>query len=185
MTSATWWKQRKHPNRTASIIHNQKTKKQTAAGDEMRRRAKLEGTKTKSATHNRVKGQRVCSVNTPLVIYQAVRLKRTAIYHRQNWIQGCGESMWVIVPNGEQLNRFRPPTIQHEGDQSHVEIITLSNHELVHTNAVPPPCPQNTVRRTWLPFMWALIHSGAWRSWSPRLNAITSLTQSYDTWLLC
>ncbi len=48
----------------------------------------------------------------------------------------------VIVPNGEQLNRPRPPTIQHEGDQSHVEIITLSNHALVCTTAVP--CPENT-----------------------------------------
>lgn len=45
----------------------------------------------------------------------------------------------------------------------------------------PPPCPENTVRRTRLPFMWALIHSETWRSWSPRLNAITSPTRSYDT----
>ncbi len=75
------------------------------------------------------------------------------------------------MPNGEQLNRPRPPTIQHEGDQSHVEIITLSNHALVRTTAVP--CPDNTVRRTRLPFMWALIHSGALGSWSPLLNAIT------------
>lgn len=104
----------------------------------MRRRAKLRGTKTKSATQNRVKGKRACSVNRPLVIHQAVRLKRTAIHHSQNWIQGCGVSMWVIVPNGEQLNMPRPPTIQHEGDQSHVEIITLSNHALVRTDAVPP-----------------------------------------------
>lgn len=103
-----------------------------------------------------------------------------------SWSKAISGLWWVIVPNSKQLNRSWPPTIQHEGDQSHVEIITFSNHALVRTTSVPPfplplPWPENTVRRTRLPFMWALIQSEAWGSWSPLLNAITSFTWSYDT----